>query len=136
MTVLQCFGGQIRISKKKTFTRFARKAGLDDPTLCEAIANAERGLIDADLGGGVIKQRIARPGKGKSGGFRAMILYKRATRAVFVYGFAKNERANITQDEVATLKELASQILAYDDKSLAQAVAFGTLIEVICHEKN
>jgi hypothetical protein len=65
-----------------------------------------------------------------------MILYKRATRAVFVYGFAKNERANITQDELATLKELPSQILSYDDKALAQAVAFGTLIEVICHEKN
>jgi len=65
-----------------------------------------------------------------------MILYKRATRAAFVYGFAKNERANITQDELATLKELASRILAYDDRALAQAVAFGTLIEVICHEKN
>ncbi len=136
MTVLQRSAGQIRIFKNKPFTRFARKAGLDDPTLCEAISNAERGLIDADLGGGVIKQRIARPGKGKSGGFRVMILYRRGTRAVFVHGFAKNERANITQDEVATLKELASQILAYDDKSLAQAVAFGTLIEVICHEKN
>ena len=65
-----------------------------------------------------------------------MILYRRGTRAVFVHGFAKNERANITQDELATLKELASQILAYDDRALAQAVAFGTLIEVICHEKN
>lgn len=127
---------QMRIFKNKPFTRFARKAGLDDPTLCEAIASAERGLIDADLGGGVIKQRIARPGKGKSGGFRAMILYKRATRAVFVHGFAKNERANITQDELATLKELASHILAYDDKALAQAVAFGTLIEVTCHDKD
>src|SRR6266851_478497 len=136
LVVLRRFAGQMRIFKNKPFTRFARKAGLGDPTLCEAIAVAERGLIDADLGGGVIKQRIARPGKGKSGGFRAVILYKRATRAVFVYGFAKNERANITQDEVATLKELASQILAYDDRALAQAVAFGTLIEVICHEKN
>ncbi len=65
-----------------------------------------------------------------------MILYKRATRAVFVHGFAKNERANIAKDELATLKELASQILAYDDKALAQAVTFGTLIEVTCHEKN
>jgi len=61
----------MRIFKNKPFTRFARKAGLDDPTLCEAIANVERGLIDADLGGSVIKQRIARLGKGKSGGFRA-----------------------------------------------------------------
>jgi hypothetical protein len=124
----------MRIFKNKSFTRFARKARLDDPVLCEAIRNAELGLIDADLGGGVIKQRIARPGKGKSGGFRVMILYKRATRAVFVYGFAKNERANITRDEVATLKELAGEILAYDDTALAKAVAFGTLIEVVCHE--
>ena len=136
MAVPWRFAGQMRIFKNKPFTRFARKAGLDDPALCEAIADAERCLIDAHLGGGVIKQRIARPGKGKSGGFRAMILYKRGTRAVFVHGFAKNERANITQYELATLKELASQILAYDDKALAQAVTFGTLIEVTCHEKN
>src|SRR5882762_5008757 len=79
MTVLRRFAEQMRIFKNRPFTRFARKAGLDDPTLCAAIANAERGLIDADLGGGVIKQRIARPGKGKSGGFRAMILYRRDT---------------------------------------------------------
>lgn len=124
----------MRIFKNKSFTRFARKARLDDPALCDAIGNAELGLIDADLGGSVIKQRIARPGKGKSGGFRAMILYKRATRAIFVYGFAKNERANITQDELATLKELAGEILTYDDAALAKAVAFGTLIEVVCHE--
>src|SRR5260370_29673645 len=136
MTVPWRIARQMRIFKNKPFTRFAQKAGLDDPTLCEAIANAERSLIDADLGGGGIKQRIARPGKGKSGGFRVMILYRRGTRAVFVHGFAKNERANITQDDVPTLKELTYQILAYDDKSLAQAVAFGTLIEVICHEKN
>src|SRR5260370_35523209 len=110
----------MRIFKNKPFTRFARKAGLDDPTLCEAIANVERGLIDADLGGSVIKQRIARLGKGKSGGFRAMILYKRATRAVFVGGFAKNERANITQDELATIKELESQILPETESNLAQ----------------
>ncbi len=64
-----------------------------------------------------------------------MIVYKRGTRAVFVHGFAKNERANISRHELATLKELASQILAYDDKTLVQAVTFGTLIEVTCHEK-
>jgi hypothetical protein len=126
----------MRIFKNKPFARFARKAGLDDPVLCEAIADADRGLIDADLGGGVIKQRIARAGQGKSGGFRALILYRRAARAVFVYGFAKNERANITQDELEALKELANQVLAYDERALAQAVAFGTLIEVTCHEKD
>lgn len=94
------------------------------------------GLIDADLGGGVIKQRIARRGQGKSGGFRAMILYKRAATAVFVHGFAKNERANITQDELAALKELADLVLRYDEQGMAQAVSSGALIEVKCHEKD
>lgn len=91
----------MRIFKVKSFTRFARRAGLADSTLCEAIANAERGLIDADLGGGVVKQRIARTGQGKSGGFRVMILYKRGVRAFFIHGFAKSERANIAPDELA-----------------------------------
>jgi hypothetical protein len=73
----------------KAFARFARKARLDHALLWQAIADAERGLIDADLGGGVTKQRIARPGKGKSGGYRAIVLYKARHRAVFMYGFAK-----------------------------------------------
>lgn len=104
----------MRVFKTKGFARFARKASLGDAALCEVIVNAERGLIDADLGGGVIKQRVARQGQGKSGGFRVMILYERGMRALFVYGFAKSERANITKDELAALRELASEILAYD----------------------
>lgn len=124
----------MRIFKNKPFARFARKAGLADLMLCEAIADTERGLIDADLGCGVIKQRIARPGKGKSGGFRALILYKRGTKAVFVYGFAKNERANIRHDELEALKELANEVLAYDETALAKALNSGTLIEVTCHD--
>jgi len=126
----------MRIFKNRPFARFARKVGVNDPVICESIADAERGLIDADLGGGVIKQRIARPGQGKSGGFRALILYKQGTMAVFVYGFAKNERANITRDELEALKELADQVLAYDARAIAQAVTGGTLIEVICDEKD
>lgn len=126
----------MRIFKNKPFARFARKAGLDNPALCESIADAERGLIDADLGGGVIKQRIARPGQGKSGGFRALILYTQSKRAVFVYGFAKNERPNITRDELEALRELADHVLAYDERAIAQAITGGTLIEVICDEKD
>jgi hypothetical protein len=127
----------LRVFKTKTFARFARKAGLGDATLCKAIVDAERGLIDADLGGGVIKQRIARPGEGKSGGFRVVILYKRGKRGkrgFFVYGFAKSERANIARDELAALRELASQMLAYDETEIAKAIASGPLIEVICNE--
>jgi hypothetical protein len=126
----------VRIFKTKAFARFARKVNLNDAALCEAIADAERGLIDADLGGGVMKQRIARQGQGKSGGFRVMILYKRGTRAFFVHGFAKNEKSNVTRDELAALKELASEMLAYDERKIAKAAAFGTLIEVMCDEKN
>ena len=110
----------MRVFKNKPFMRFARKVDLNDVALCEAIATAERGLIDADLGGGVIKQRVARPGKGKSGGFRTMILYKRGKRAFFVYGFAKSERSNVSRDEIATLTELASELLAYDDGAIAE----------------
>jgi len=124
----------VRVFKTKAFARFARKVSLGDAALCEAVANAERGLIDADLGGGVIKQRIARQGQGKSGGFRAMILYKRGMRAFFVYGFAKSERANITQDELAALRELASEMLAYDERAIAKVIASDPLVEVACNE--
>ncbi len=118
----------------KPFARFARKANLQDAALCKAVDDAARGLIDADLGGGVIKQRVARPGQGKSGGFRVLIVYKRGMRAFFVHGFAKSQRANISQDELAALKQLASELLAYDDRVIAKAVAPGPLIEVNCNE--
>lgn len=119
--------------KTKAFARFARKAALDDAAICNAVADAERGLIDADLGGGVIKQRIARRGSGKSGGFRTVILYRRGARAFFVYGFAKSDRANITQDELAALKELASEMLAYNEAEITKAIESGPLIEVKCN---
>ncbi len=115
--------------------RFAKKAGIGDVALCEAIRDAERGLIAADLGGGVIKRRIARPGGGKSGGFRTLIVFRAGTRAFFVHGFAKNEKDNIGKDELVALKKLASELVAYDDKAIVRVVASGTLTEVICDEK-
>jgi len=87
--------------------------------------------VDADLGGGVIKQRIARVGGGKSGGFRTIILLKAGERAFFVRGFAKNELDNIRDDELAALKSLAAQMLAYDDAALALALSEGILMEII-----
>lgn len=122
----------MRIFKNKSFARFARKARLTDAVLCEAIDNASRGLIDADLGGGVVKQRIARPGQGKSGGFRTIILFRVGARAFFVHGFAKNEQDNIRDDELAAFKMLAAVLMAYDDAALAKAIANGTLMEVMC----
>lgn len=126
----------MRIFRNKPFTRFAIKAGLDDAALRKAVADAERGLVDAKLGGGVIKQRVARPGQGKSGGFRAVILYKAHALAFFVHGFAKKDQGNIEDDELAALKLLASQMLSYDDQAIAKAIESGTLIEVTPHEKD
>jgi hypothetical protein len=125
----------VRIFRNKSFTRFAKKAALDDATLLKAVDDAERGLVDARLGGGVVKQRVARQGKGKSGGFRTIILYKAHALAFFVHGFSKNDRDNIEFGELATFKLLASQMLSYDDQAIAKAVESGTLIEVTRHEK-
>lgn len=125
----------MRIFRNKSFSRFAKKAALDDAALLKAVDDAERGLIDARLGGGVIKQRVARPGKGKSGGFRALILYKADALAFFVHGFAKNDRDNIGREELVALRLLASQMLSYDDQFIASALESGTLIEV-SHEKD
>jgi len=98
----------VRIFKNKTFARFAKKAGIEDKSLCQAVKEARQGLVDADLGGGVIKQRVARQGGGKSGGFRTLILFRIGSRAFFVHGFAKSEQANIDDDELQALRKLAA----------------------------
>lgn len=125
----------MRIFKNKPFDRFARKAGINDAALCEAVERAGRGQIDADLGGGVIKQRVARSGGGKSGGFRTMVLFRLGDRAFFVHGFAKNDQGNIREDELAALKRLASSMLAYSQKELSTALENGALMEVRCDEQ-
>ena len=123
----------MRIFKNKAFARFARKARLADAALCEAIRNAEHGLVDADLGGGVIKQRIARSGGGKSGGFRTIILFRARTRAFFVHGFAKNERDNIDDKELAAFRKLAKAYEGLDDQQLDRLLKDGDFTE-ICHD--
>jgi hypothetical protein len=123
------------IFKNKSFARFARKNEIDDEELCKAVDGANRGLIDADLGGGVIKQRVARRGGGKSGGFRTLIVFRVGQLAVFVHGFAKSEVENIRPDELSALKKLASEILAYRQDVFEQAVQSGTLMEVKCDGK-
>ena len=96
--------------KTRAFARFAGREGVDDSALCEAVDRARRGLVDADLGGGVLKQRIARKGGGRSGGFRAIVLFRRGDLAFFVYGFAKSGRENLRRDELATFRRLATSI--------------------------
>ena len=122
--------GDVRIFKTKVFARFARGANLRDAAMRRAVEDVERGIVDADLGGGVIKQRIARAGGGKSGGFRAIVLFRSGKHAFFVHGFAKNERDNIDEDELRAFKMLAAQMLAYDDAAIVAALSRGALTEV------
>ena len=124
-----------RIFKNKWFSRFARKEDIVDVDLCAAISNVEKGLIEADLGGGVVKQRIARVNEGKSGGYRSIILFRTGDKAFFVYGFAKSKRDNINQEELASFKALADEMLGYDDATLVRSLKSGAIIEVKCGEK-
>lgn len=124
----------MRVFTTKWFARFGRRENITDATLCEAVERAGQGLVDADLGGGVFKQRIARPGSGRSGGFRTILLLKIGTRAVFVYGFAKSARANIDKAEVDGFKVLAEELLAYDDEQIEKALEAGALTEVKCDD--
>ncbi len=101
----------------------------------DAVARAEKGQLDADLGGGVIKQRIARSGQGKSGGYRTIILLKLGQRAVFVYGFAESERENIDADEEKQFKEAARHVLRLTEKQIAELVKEGDFVEVNGHEQ-
>jgi hypothetical protein len=120
----------MRIFKTRWFARFARQEGLPDDSLLEAIERAERGLIDADLGGGLIKQRVARPGKGRSGGYRVIIAYRARGRAVFLFSFAKSERENIDSDELIFLRELAKNWLAADTTKIRNEIEAGNLQEI------
>ena len=123
----------MRVFATRVFDRFARKERLGDQRLCEAIARAGRGLVDADLGGSLIKQRVARQGGGRSGGYRTIIAFRAAQRSVFLYGFAKNERDNIDDRELNDLKALARHFLAFSDSQIAMALAQAELREVTCN---
>ena len=120
----------MRVYKIKGFARFQRREHIADASLAEAVSGAERGLIDADLGGRLIKQRVARPGQGKSGGFRTLIAYRRGDRAVFLFGFAKSERANIDDDELEEWRHIGRAYLGLDDKGIEAAIAANELMEV------
>jgi hypothetical protein len=125
----------LRVFKTKWFRRFARRERIDDAMLCEAVDRADQGLVDADLGGNVIKQRIARKGQGRSGGFRSLIVFRSGDRAVFVFGFSKSDRDDLEPDELDDVRTAAKLFLAYDPAQLDQAIANGELWEVKCDDE-
>lgn len=120
----------MRVFKTRWFARFALRERIEDDALRDSVRRAEQGLIDASLGGGVIKQRIARRNEGKSGGYRSIVLFRAGERAFFVFGFPKKDRSNIKDNELQGFKELASEMLGYDRDSLEKAIKSGALQEV------
>ncbi|MBD2493088.1 type II toxin-antitoxin system RelE/ParE family toxin [Nostoc sp. FACHB-280] len=123
----------MKIYKNRTFDRWARKEGLNDLSLCNAANEMAAGLYDADLGSGLFKKRIAKPGKGKRGGFRTLVATNNEDRWFFIFGFSKNECSNIDKDEEEALKMLSKQLLVYTLEELEQAKDSNALIEVICN---
>lgn len=119
-----------RVFKTRTFTRSMKKAGLTDVALCAAVEEMSQGLVDADLGGDVVKKRVALPGQGKRGGARTIVATKMVGRWFFLYGFSKNERSNIDKDELRVLQEVAKELLGFDDRQLTIALAAGEIVEI------
>ena len=114
-----------------------RQVGLNDQdqALCNAVTEMQQGLVDADLGGYVVKKRVALPGQGKRGGARTLVATQLASRWFFLYGFSKNERANIDKDELKVLQEVAKELLALSDANIAIALEAGEMTEV-CHDND
>ena len=121
---------EVRIFKNAWFKRFARRERIGDATLAKVIDRAEKGAVDADLGGNVIKQRMARPGGGKSGGYRTIIVFRQGDKAFFVYGFAKKELDNISRDELKGFKQAAKELLALSDEQIERLIEMGGLTEI------
>ena len=123
-------GGMKQIYKNKEFAKWAAGEGIEDGDLCQAVAEIEKGLIDADLGGNVLKKRVSLAGRGKRGGVRTLIAYRHGDKAFFVYGFAKNVRANIQGAELKALKAYARVLLGYGADELRKAIKAGALIKI------
>ncbi len=122
------------ILKRKDFARWQAGERLPDAALCKAVKEMEDGLIDADLGGLLCKKRVARPGSGKSGGYRTMLSARMGGRYVFLHGFPKSDRANITQDEKKALQFAGKVFLELLGEALSKALQSGVLVEVHCEQ--
>lgn len=120
------------VLKRKDFARWQTGEKLPDGALCKAVEEMERGLIDADLGSFLYKKRVARPGGGKSGGYRTVLSARINDRYVFLHGFAKKDKTNITQDEKKALQYAGKVFLDLSPADLRKALHAGVLVEVNC----
>ena len=120
----------MRIFKTKWFARFARKESVEDAALVAAIRQIKAGQVDADLGGGIVKQRVARRGQGKSGGYRTIIAYRSGDRAVFLHGLATSDVDSIDADDLERLKVAARQMLSWDQRQISKQLVSGAWLEI------
>ncbi len=120
----------MRVLKTKSFSRWARRSGITDFRLVAAVEEMQRGFVDADLGGGLLKKRIARPGAGKRGGYRTLLASNRRDRWVFLFGFGKNELGNIDDDDERDYRKLAGIYLGKRETDIAQLIHDGELQEI------
>ena len=120
----------MRNFKTKGFSRFAEKEAITDQALINAVRELEEGRFDADLGGGIFKQRIARTGGGKSSGYRVIVCFKKGELSFFVYGFSKSDRINISAADKQDLKKLAKILLALTCQQLEKELEAGRLEEI------
>jgi hypothetical protein len=118
------------VYKTKLFARFSTIERISDARLIDAVERAADGLVDADLGGGLIKQRVAREGQGRRGGYRTLIAFRSELFAVFLYGFAKKDRENLDTKELRLVRQLAEVWLNSDADMLEGAIEDGRLVEV------
>ncbi|MEN9480321.1 MAG: hypothetical protein RLZZ298_1716 [Pseudomonadota bacterium] len=125
----------MRVFKTRVFERWARKAGISDTSLLKAVSDIEGGLIDADLGGNLFKQRVALPGRGKSGSTRTLLATRFAGTLYFLFGFEKKDRDNITQRELAIYQSLANTLVGFSNDQIDTALKANELMEVQ-HEPN
>jgi len=121
---------KLQVFATKTFSRWMRKNKVTQEDLLDAAQEMVNGLIDADLGGYVVKKRLAIHGRGKSSGARTIVATKFGERWFFLFGFEKNERSNIDSDELKSLQQLALTLLSFEPSQLANAVIAGELIEL------
>lgn len=124
----------MRVFKSKHFSRYAKKEGIDDTTLANAIREIESGLVDAVLGSGLVKKRVAREGSGKSGGHRTIIAFSSGQRSLFLYGFAKSDRDNIENDELRELRKLSQLFLGLNDDKITSALEIDRIEEIPYHD--
>ena len=120
----------MRILKTKWFTRFAKKNAIADQKLKVAIEEVEKGIVDADLGGGLIKKRVPREGGGKSGGYRTIIAYRRGEKAFFLFGFPKSELDNVSSPDLNGLREIGNELIDMTEVEIATALRQGRLTEI------